>query len=115
MRLGELLFHLTRRRGMYLPDDRFASLVSLVVGFDLASDRSQLDGFQEWVAARLLGRYSNHVWYSILISTRLGSVTGINDLPPDADLDLINFALELLTEFAEEKGEVIPASLTPPS
>jgi hypothetical protein len=115
MRLGELLFHLTRRRRMYLPDDRFASLVSLVVGFDLASDRSQLGGFQEWVAVRLLGGYSNRVWYSILISARLGSDTGIDDLPPDADLGLINFALELLTAFAEEKGQGIPASLTPSS
>jgi len=111
MRLGELIFHLTRRRGMYLPDDRFASLVSLMTGFDMASEGSQLRGFQEWVAARLLGRYSNHVWYWILISAKLGPDAVLDDLPAGADLELIELTLELLTAFAEEKGEPIPAGL----
>ncbi|WP_430788745.1 hypothetical protein [Actinoplanes sp. G11-F43] len=117
MRLGVLVFHLTRRRRMYLPDDSFASLVAFIEGFSAGTDQS-LSGFQPWVAERVLGHCSNRVWWTILIEAhpmfRDVPTPPVGRLPDEVGQDLVGRTIELLTAFATERGDPPPERLPAP-
>lgn len=81
---------------MYLPDDRYESVVSFVIGLSLASDGRVLDGFNEWVALRLLGHSSSRAWWAI-----------VDDAVPadskERDAVAVDLLLELLEQFVKQR------------
>ena len=50
MTLGELARNLRRAPRMYLPDDRYASAVAFIDGFDTGQAGAALMGFREFLA-----------------------------------------------------------------
>jgi hypothetical protein len=68
MDFRELFRNVGHRRRMYLPDDRYASLVSFVEGCNAATEWRLLDGFNEWVSDRVLGRASSLHWSTVVAS-----------------------------------------------
>ena len=92
---------------MYLLDDRFCTAVAFVEGFNQAQDGGPLDGFQEWVSSRILGRRAGISWAYIIASTRVPRILegglGIDSVPADADIELINLMLDLLEEFDDSR------------
>ena len=59
---------LRTRARMYVPDDRFATLVAFVEGVDIGSDGALLRGFNEWLQERLLGYQTNFHWAAVIRS-----------------------------------------------
>jgi hypothetical protein len=68
MNFRELFGQLSKRPGMYLPDDRYRTLVAFIEGCNAATDGKLLAGFNEWVAAEVLGRESGFHWSAIVAS-----------------------------------------------
>lgn len=66
----ELFDQLDSRPRMYLPDDRYHTLVAFVEGCNAATDWKLLAGFNEWVAAQVLGRESSFHW-SVIVASKL--------------------------------------------
>jgi len=64
--LVEIVRALDERPRMWLVEERYGAVVSLVLGFQAGSGSSELDGFQDWVAAELLGEPSSVHWSSIV-------------------------------------------------
>ncbi|GAA4625638.1 hypothetical protein [Cellulomonas oligotrophica] len=96
MDLQEACFHLRHRRRMYLPDDRYASVVAFVTGLASAGDGRMLDGFDGWVAERVLGHETGRGWWSVVMdSVPAGS--------PVRDADATTILLGLLEDFAERR------------
>ncbi|MBU2663829.1 hypothetical protein KOI35_09945 [Actinoplanes bogorensis] len=98
MDLTELCFHLRRRRRMYVPDDRYATAVAFVLGFDAASDGVALAGFQEYVGDRTTHRSSPVHWPFLILESKLPG-TAIADVPPESEAELTTLMLDLLEEF----------------
>lgn len=44
---------------MLLPEQRYGALVAYIGGFVAGAGSSELDGFEDWVAAEVLGRESS--------------------------------------------------------
>ncbi|MFF4876264.1 hypothetical protein [Micromonospora sp. NPDC000668] len=109
MDVPELLFHLTRRRRMYLLDDRYLTAVAFVEGFNQALDRRPLNGFQEWLCRRVLGYGTGAHWSYVIDSSEVPGLppgaVNLNDLGPETQLRLIDRMLALIGEFSEA-GEV---------
>jgi hypothetical protein len=61
--LVALLDHVRRRPGMWLPDERYSTLVGFVAGIDVATGGLLLGDFSKWLAFRYLGRRSSVVWW----------------------------------------------------
>ena len=99
MTLAELCFHLRRRRRMYLPDDRFASAVAFVEGYNAASDGAALNGFNTYVSERLVGGDSPVHWSYRIASTRAPDVR-LDQLPAELDGELTDMMVDLLEEFS---------------
>ncbi|MFC0038643.1 hypothetical protein [Actinomadura rayongensis] len=103
MALSELCFHLQERRGMYLPDGRYASAVAFVEGYNTALGGASLRGFQQWLSKRVYGRDSGVHWSYIVASIRVNELRdggmGFDRIPPDQDEILINDLVELIAEF----------------
>lgn len=99
MDLAKACFHLRNRRMMYLMDDRYETTVAFIVGLSWASDGRPLEGFNDWVAERVLGHRSPRVWWSII---RDGDGTGEPLKNPEAT----SLLLDLLEEFIS-KGNPI--------
>jgi len=51
---------------MYLPDDRYASVVAFITGLSSASDGDMLAGFNTWVSDRVLGHSTTRVWWAVV-------------------------------------------------
>ncbi|MGN2638659.1 hypothetical protein ACTD5D_21300 [Nocardia takedensis] len=91
---------------MYLPDDRYASAVAFIDGFDTGQAGAALMGFREFLLTKFFaGRHSPYHWgYLILASENdslLGAV-GLGALPPELDGVLTRRMLDLLVEFTTE-------------
>lgn len=93
MELREACYHLRHRRGMYLPDDRYASVVSFVTGLASASDGRMLAEFNEWVGVRVRGGRTPVVWWSVIYDS-------IPSDSPSRDAEAVDRLLELLESFA---------------
>ncbi|GLY54325.1 hypothetical protein [Lentzea sp. NBRC 102530] len=105
MDLPELCFHLRHRRRMYLPDDRYASAVAFVVGFDQAHDGVPLAGFQEYVAARVGMTGSPLVWSYLLAGELVPDVVVAGDrVPAELDVPLTDRLVEVLEAFVVISG-----------
>lgn len=81
---------------MYLPDDRYESVVAFITGLSSASDGHMLDGFNDWVASRLLGHSSPRIWWAIVKD----AVPSGSQEPDQAAVELL---LELLEQFARHR------------
>ena len=57
---------------MYLPDDRFNTLVAFVEGYNLATDGRFLGGFNRWLQERSFGEVTNYHWQAIVAAIALG-------------------------------------------
>lgn len=99
MDLTEACFHLRHRRRMYLPDDRYASVVSFLTGLSCASEDDPLAGFSEWVAERLLGRTTPRIWSSVVYET-----TSPDSLSRESDA--VTLLLDLLELFARGGADI---------
>ena len=91
-------------------DDRFLTVVAFVEGYNQAFEVRPLDGFREYVAARLLGRYTPLSWAAIIAESVVPSVfeaeEGINSMPPETQLKAIGRLVNLLDDFtASRLGE----------
>ncbi|MBM2614909.1 hypothetical protein JIG36_04970 [Actinoplanes sp. LDG1-06] len=100
MTLTELCFHLRNRRGMYLPDGRYASAVAFVEGFNQALDGAPLDGFGAFVSRRLHGGESPVRWDYLIARTKAPD-TRLDQIPPELDGELTDMLVEFLEEFAQ--------------
>ncbi|GIE84070.1 hypothetical protein [Actinoplanes regularis] len=103
MTLTELCFHLRKRRRMYLLDDRFATAVAFVEGFNTALDGAPLAGFQDYVADRILGRRSSLHWSYIVGSLEFPSLLegelGIDQIPIGSGPEVTELLVDLLEDF----------------
>ena len=99
MDLKEACFHLRNRRGMYLPDDRYASVVSFLTGLSCAPTGDPLRGFNEWVAVRILGRKSPRVWWSVVYEATSPD-------SPSRESDAVTLLLDMLEAFASSRAVV---------
>ena len=105
MDLSELCFHLRKRRGMYLPDERFATAVAFVEGYNVAFDGAPLTGFQDYVANRIQGHRSPVHWSYLIASAGVPGFLDANlpldQLPPDSGSGLTDALVDLLEQFQE--------------
>ena len=92
---SELCFHLRRRRRLYLPDDRFASAVAFVEGYNAASDGKALESFGPYVSQRLTGHHSPQHWSFLIASTRAPDVR-LDRIPAELDGELTDLLVDLL-------------------
>ncbi|WP_433347889.1 hypothetical protein [Micromonospora sp. CA-111912] len=103
MHVSELLFHLTRRRGLYLLNDKYVTAVAFVEGFDQALDRRPLEGFHEWVCQRVLGRHTGMSWPYVVASVEVPEVLSggcdLNALDSETQRRMIDRMLVLIEEF----------------
>lgn len=101
--LGDLCFHLRKRREMYLPDGRFATAVAFIEGFNAALDGAPLHGFQAWLAERIRGGKSSIHWAYIVASTRVPEVLEgrlrLDQIPLDQDKPLTDDLIQLIEGF----------------
>lgn len=81
---------------MLLPDQRFASVVSFVVGFDHGKGRRLLGGFSDWVDERVLGRESTRAWPNVILGA-------ISQGSPSQEEDAVQLLLDLLEEFLRDR------------
>lgn len=103
MDLSELCFHLRNRRRMYLPDGRYLTAVAFVEGFNAALDGEPLQGFQQWLSARVLGGNSALHWSYVAASAQIPRLIDeklrLDQLSPDQDQQLTDGLLGLIEEF----------------
>lgn len=103
MNLEELCFHLRKRRGMYLSDDRYSTAVSFIEGFNVALDGEPLRGFQPWLASRIRGGESSIHWAYLVAAARMPQILEgnlrLDRIPPECDNLLIDDLLQLIDEF----------------
>ncbi|GAA1854234.1 hypothetical protein GCM10009751_08770 [Myceligenerans crystallogenes] len=97
MDLKEACFHLRHRRGMYLLDDRYASVVAFVTGLACADGGRILDGFDDWVAERVLGHRTARGWWSVVLES-------VSSESRSRDTEATAMLLDLLEAFAEARG-----------
>lgn len=88
---------------MYLPESRYTVLVAFVTGCDQATGRRLLEGFNEWVAQRVLGAETPFVWWSVVASQyapeQLDGHHSVSNLTTDQDRRASESLLGLLDEF----------------
>lgn len=104
---------LRRSPGMYLPDDRFPTLVAFLLGADAAAEFAGSREFSTWLAAQIWGRESSLAWHGQLVERRFGPVrnSGEDDarrpydwLTPEQESDLCADTYEYLERFLLERG-----------
>jgi hypothetical protein len=102
------------RRLMYLPDDRYATLVAFATGCDAATGWRLLSGFNAWVAERTIGNRSSLHW-SVLAAVRsmpalLERPEAIGDMAMDVQarscVELLRLLDRFLTRQEGGSGEV---------
>jgi hypothetical protein len=101
--LAEICSHLSKRRRMYLPDERYSSAVAFMEGFNIALGGEPLKGFQEWVSTRIRGGRSSLHWSIIVASVRVPEVLEggmrLDQVPNDLDGLLTDDLLRMLGDF----------------
>lgn len=93
---------------MYLPDDRFLTVVAFVEGYNTALDGAPLRGFDEYVAQEVLGRHSSLHWSSVVATTQMPEIVDggahIEEIPAHLEGALTDRLLDLLESYAEDLG-----------
>lgn len=99
---------LRSRVRMYVPDDRFTTLVAFVEGVNTGTDGGLLRGFNEWLQQGLLRCVTNFHWSAVIRSHVLGvdlgertDGTGNADFDRDASEQLTALLLEFLHQRSE--------------
>jgi hypothetical protein len=114
MNPSELCFHLRRRRRMYLLDDRFATAVAFVEGYNAAFDGVPLAGFRDYVADRIVGHGSTlHRSYLIASTEVAGLLEGemsLDRVPADCEVGLTDMLIDLLERYQETAREPRPST-----
>jgi len=98
---------------MYLPDNRFSTLVAFVQGVDVGVGGRLLAGFGDWIHDRLLGDRTNFHWSVIIAAQALGvrQVDGLRELMTDeADRRAFAELMDQLSFFLRGKWPEILAS-----
>jgi hypothetical protein len=93
MDFGLVLDILIKRPRMMLHDDRYATFVAFIEGYDTAVGNTLLSGFQEWVAEQLTGSSINNVHWAWLIIK--------SHSPKTPDQELAQHLLQFLGTFLE--------------
>lgn len=92
---------------MYLLDDRFATAVAFVEGYNAAFDGVPLAGFRDYVAHRVIGRGSAFHWSYLIASTKVpGLLEGeisLDRIPFDCDVGLTDMLVDLLERYHNER------------
>lgn len=90
---------------MYLLDDRFATAVAFVEGYNAAFDGVPLAGFGHYVADRILGRSSPLHWSYLIASTRVPDILAgnlaLDQIPTDSEAGLTDLLVDLLEKYQE--------------
>lgn len=106
MNFAEVCMHLSKRRRMYLPDERYSSVVAFIEGFNIALGGEPLRGFQEWISMRIRGGHSSLHWSIIVASIRVPEVLDrgirLDQVPADVDELLADDLLQMLGDFMTE-------------
>ena len=96
---------LRHRRGMYLPDVRYATLVGFVCGLLSADDRQDAGReFQEWVSARFCDEESSLVWWALIAHAVHPSLISADiwSSPLDWQEEICQSLLNILQEYIQE-------------
>ncbi len=90
-----------RRPGMFVGRVTFAAVVGFLNGYDTASDSALLDGFREWLAARL-GYGENLVYWAL--AKKLIFPDGHPEEPwsPETDQFAVTGLIELIDEYFDD-------------
>jgi hypothetical protein len=86
---------------MYVMDDRFATAVAFIEGFNQANDGRILSGFQSYVIDQINGGERSSVYWASIIAwaespSKLDTDEEVKDLPPEMQLALIDRMVDLL-------------------
>lgn len=88
---------------MFLPEARYSVLVAYVCGLDAGSGGRMLDGFQDWVSERVLGRSVPYTWWTVVagmhVPGTLDALSSVALLTADQDREASETLLQLLDEF----------------
>ncbi|MEV6299130.1 hypothetical protein AB0M02_06970 [Actinoplanes sp. NPDC051861] len=114
MNVSELCFHLRHRRRMYLLDDRFATAVAFVEGYNAAFDGVPLAGFRDYVADRIFGHGSTVHWSYLIASTKVAGILegeiSLDRVPADCEAGLTDVLVDLLERYQEKVREPQPST-----
>jgi hypothetical protein len=92
----QLIARFRPRRRMYVPDDRFNTLVAFIEGANcLLHPDSPLDGFGDWLAHRLTGAPSSPLHWAAQIERHQAG----GDLTAEQEEQACVMALDLIEEF----------------
>lgn len=88
---------------MYVLDDRYSTAVAFVEGYNIALDGEPLSGFQDWVSNRILGSSCPVHWSYVVASIRVPGIlddkVGIDRIPADIEVNLIDDMIDLIEMF----------------
>jgi hypothetical protein len=105
-----LLQSVRLRRRMFLLDDRYVTLVGFITGCDAATDWRLLDGFNEWIADKILGHESSFHWSTIVAAKTLphflNEPRSGNTIPPADEPVVCDDLLMLLDNFLEAREKL---------
>ena len=73
MNFEDLISGLRTRPEMYLPDDRFNTLVAFLDGYNMATDGQFLNEFSRSLQKRVFGYVTNYHWQAIIAAIVLGA------------------------------------------
>ncbi len=98
-----------KRRRMYVPDERFLSVVAFVDGCDLATNRELLRGFSDWLYVNGVrsGQTSLH-WSAVLEIAR--GLRPRSGLTSDQNEQLVQDLFEALDKFLADRKHVFAVS-----
>ncbi|MFI5495784.1 hypothetical protein [Actinoplanes sp. NPDC051859] len=104
LNISQLCFQLRNRRRMYLMDDRFATAVAFVEGYNAAFDGVPLAGFRDYVADRIVGHGSTTLHWSYLIASKkvdglLDGEISLDRIPADCEVGLTDLLIDLLGQY----------------
>jgi hypothetical protein len=106
---------------MWLPDDRWTTLLAFVVGAAESSPEAPLAGFQRWATSHLGEPDTSIVWYSVLFESlggRTGSWPRGYDAPSDANSRMCEAICDLVLQYvgpSEPHGSATKESPGPPA
>jgi hypothetical protein len=100
MQFDQLMALFRARRRMYVLDDRYYTLVAFIEGANcLLHPDSPLDGFEDWLGHRFIGRSSPLHWAVQITQFQFGE--NCRDLDPGQQEQACVAALDLIEEFRQ--------------
>lgn len=111
----ELFANLVERRRMFLPDDRYYTLVAFVEGCNAATGWELLAGFNQWTAAQVLGHQSSLHWSVVIASKSSPEMlkSGHGAIPSEIEASAAADLLKLLDEFLRGQIETSRDAVAP--